>query len=304
MCGIAGILADGSLAPGITERILAPIAHRGPDDHGVWTDEEAGIGLGHRRLSIIDLSPAGHEPMFSASGRFVITFNGEIYNHDELRKALEEQGAIPAGGWRGHSDVEVFLEGISAWGLVETLRRSVGMFAFGLWDRKQRTLSLVRDRFGEKPLYYGWAGKDLVFGSELKVLRAHPRFGNAIDRRALKLFAARTYIPAPLSIYERVFKLPPGCLLTVTPEGAVRPRSEPPREGETRDGLSLTRYWSYRDVVRRGLDDPIEDEGEALAELEEALARAIGGQSMADVPVGAFLSGGIDSSTIVGLYQK
>ena len=304
MCGIAGILAEGGVAPGLVERILAPIAHRGPDDHGVWTDEAAGIGLGHRRLSIVDLSPAGHEPMHSASGRFVITFNGEIYNHDELRRALEEQGAVPEGGWRGHSDVEMFLEGISAWGLVETLRRSVGMFAFGLWDRKQRTLTLVRDRFGEKPLYYGWAGKDLLFGSELKVLRAHPRFANPIDRRALKLFAARTYIPAPLSIYERVFKLPPGCVLTVTPQGAARPRTEPPEEGKDADGLSLTRYWSYRDVIRRGLEDPVPDEQEALAELEEALARAIGGQSMADVPVGAFLSGGIDSSTIVGLYQK
>jgi asparagine synthase (glutamine-hydrolysing) len=304
MCGIAGIFAEKGLAPGIVERILAPIAHRGPDDHGAWTDEAAGIGLGHRRLSIVDLSPAGHEPMLSASGRFVITFNGEIYNHDELRKALEEQGAVPQAGWRGHSDVEVFLEGIAAWGLTETLRRSAGMFAFGLWDRKQRTLSLVRDRFGEKPLYYGWAGKDFLFGSELKVLRAHPRFGNAIDRRALKLFAARTYIPAPLSIYEGVFKLPPGCVLTLSAQGASRPRSNPLEEGHTEDGLSLTRYWSYRDVVRRGLDDPVADEEEVLEELEEALARAIGGQSMADVPVGAFLSGGIDSSTIVGLYQK
>ena len=211
---------------------------------------------------------------------------------------------FPKGGWRGHSDVEVFLEGIAAWGLTEALRRSVGMFAFGLWDRKERTLSLVRDRFGEKPLYYGWAGKDFLFGSELKVLRAHPRFGNAIDRRALKLFAARTYIPAPLSIYERVFKLPPGCVLTVTAQGAGRPRTEPPEEGKAEDGLSLTRYWSYRDVIRRGLGDPIPTSSEALAELEEALARAIDGQSMADVPVGAFLSGGIDSSTIVGLYQK
>jgi asparagine synthase (glutamine-hydrolysing) len=304
MCGIAGILAERGLAPGLVERMLDPVAHRGPDDHGIWTDEAAGIGLGHRRLAIVDLSPAGHEPMHSASGRYVITFNGEIYNHDELRRALEGEGAIPDGGWRGHSDVEVFLEGIAAWGLTETLRRSVGMFAFGLWDRKQRILSLVRDRFGEKPLYYGWAGTDLVFGSELKVLRAHPRFDSAINRRALKLFAARTYIPAPLSIYEGVFKLSPGCILTVNAEAAARPRTEPPEEGESRDGLSLARYWSYRDVVRRGLDDPIADEDEALAQLETTLAEAISGQSMADVPVGAFLSGGIDSSTIVGLYQK
>ena len=304
MCGIAGIFAERGVSPALVERILAPIAHRGPDDHGVWTDEAAGIGLGHRRLAILDLSPAGHEPMHSADGRFVITFNGEIYNHPELRKALEQSGSVSQGGWRGRNDVEVFLQGIVTWGLSETLRRSAGMFAFGLWDRKERTLSLVRDRFGEKPLYYGWAGKDFLFGSELKALRAHPRFSNAIDRRALELFAARTYIPAPLSIYERVFKLPPGCVLTVDAGGAARPRSDPPEEGKAEDGLSLTRYWSYRDVIRRGLDDPIGDEQEALAELEAALARAIGGQSMADVPVGAFLSGGIDSSTIVGLYQK
>src|SRR3954447_12364364 len=206
MCGIAGIIAERGIAPGIVERILGPIAHRGPDDHGIWTDEEAGIGLGHRRLAIVDLSPAGHEPMHSADGRFVVTFNGEIYHHSELRKALEEAGAVPPGGWRGHSDVEVFLEGIVTWGLPETLRRSVGMFAFALWDRKERTLSLVRDRFGEKPLYYGWVGKDLVFGSELKALRAHPEFERRIDRGALRLLASRTYIPAPLSIYEDVFK--------------------------------------------------------------------------------------------------
>ena len=304
MCGIAGILGPGAPELALLRRMTDVIAHRGPDDHGIWTDEAAGIGLGHRRLAIVDLSPAGHEPMHSADGRFVLTFNGEIYNHPELRKALEDAGAVPDGGWRGHSDIEVFLEGIVTWGLAETLRRSVGMFAFGLWDRKERVLSLVRDRFGEKPLYYGWAGTDFLFGSELKVLRAHPRFDNGINRRALKLFAARTYIPAPLSIYDRVFKLPPGCILTVDANGAARPRTEPPREEEAADGLSLTRYWSYRDVIRRGLDDPIGDEREALAELESALARAIGGQSMADVPVGAFLSGGIDSSTIVGLYQK
>jgi asparagine synthase (glutamine-hydrolysing) len=177
------------------------------------------------------------------------------------------------------------------------------MFAFGLWDRRERTLSLVRDRFGEKPLYYGWAGRNFLFGSELKAFRTHPQFDNAIDRQALHLLAARTYIPAPLSIYERIFKLPPGCILTLTPQAASQPQSAPPEEGGD-DQFRVVRYWSYRDAVRFGLDHPIQDEREAMNELERMLARAIQGQSMADVPVGAFLSGGIDSSTICGLYQK
>ena len=304
MCGIAGLISTAAVDDRAVARLIRPIAHRGPDDDGIWLDAEAGVGLGHRRLAIVDLSPAGHQPMLSADGRLVLTFNGEIYNHADLRGALEAQGAVPEGGWRGHSDTEVFLHGIVTWGLAETLRRSAGMFAFAVWDRKARTLALVRDRFGEKPLYYGWAGRDFLFGSELKALRAHPRFDNAIDRRALGQFASRTYIPAPLSIYQRVFKLPPGCILTLDREAAARPLDEPPAEGTSAGGLALDRYWSHREVVRRGLDQPIADEREALEELEQALATAIRGQSMADVPVGAFLSGGIDSSTICGLYQK
>lgn len=303
MCGIAGIIGAARVDEQSVSRMIRPLAHRGPDDQGIWFDADARIGLGHRRLAILDLSPAGHQPMHSADGRYVLTFNGEIYNHPELRKALEEQGAVPDGGWRGHSDTEVFLQGISKWGLVETLKRSAGMFAFGLWDRQRRELSLVRDRFGEKPLYYGWAGSDFLFGSELKAFRIHPRFDGAIERRALRLFASRTYVPAPLSIYQRVFKLPPASILTINAEAAARPLSEPPPEGCDR-GLSLEHYWSYRDVMQRGLADPMSDEGEALAELERTLATAIQGQSMADVPVGAFLSGGIDSSTICALYQK
>src|SRR3954454_1718402 len=148
MCGIAGIFSSGRVDEHAVARMIRPLVHRGPDDEGIWFDPDAGIGLGHRRLAIVDLSPAGHQPMHSADGRFVLTFNGEIYNHPELRQALEEQGAVPEGGWRGHSDTEVFLQGIASWGLEETLRRSVGMFAFGLWDRRARTLSLVRDRLG------------------------------------------------------------------------------------------------------------------------------------------------------------
>src|SRR5436190_12392752 len=158
MCGIAGLITKSRVDEAVVARLIRPIAHRGPDDSGIWIDPEAGVGLGHRRLAIVDLSPAGHQPMMSADNRFILTFNGEIYNHAELRRDLEERNSVPEGGWRGHSDTEVLLQAIVAWGLTETLRRSVGMFAFGLWDRKQRSLALVRDRFGETPLYYGWAG--------------------------------------------------------------------------------------------------------------------------------------------------
>lgn len=304
MCGIAGVFGDKGGDERLIRTMTRAVAHRGPDDEGIWIDSDAGIGLGHRRLAVVDLSPAGHQPMQSADGRFVITFNGEIYNFEELRDGLERQGAMPAGGWRGHSDTEVLLQAISAWGLERSLARSAGMFAFGLWDRRERLLTLVRDRFGEKPLYYGWCGTDFVFGSELKALRAHPRFDNPIDRRALALFAWRTHVPAPFSIYERVFKLPPGCMLEIDAAGARTPWDAAPDEGGACTGIRLKRYWSYRDVVRRGLDDPIDDEPEALEQLENSLARSIRGQSFADVPLGAFLSGGIDSSTIVALYQK
>lgn len=303
MCGIAGIFGQDGHDERVVRTMTRALAHRGPDDGGIWVDAESRIALGHRRLAVVDLSPAGHQPIQSADGRFVLTFNGEIYNFEELRDELERQGAVPLGGWRGHSDTEVFLEAIAAWGLEAALPKSVGMFAFALWDRRERLLTLVRDRFGEKPLYYGWAGKDFVFGSELKALRAHPRFDNPIDRRALALFASRTHVPAPFSIYERVFKLPPGCLLQIDAEAARAPLDAPPEE-DASAGLRLKRYWSYREVVRRGLCDPIQEEADALEQLEEALATSIAGQSFADVPVGAFLSGGLDSSTIVGIYQK
>ncbi|HET7710071.1 MAG TPA: asparagine synthase (glutamine-hydrolyzing) [Sphingomicrobium sp.] len=301
MCGIAGILTMGEVDAGLVGRMADAVAHRGPDDRGVWTDEAAGIGLGHRRLAVVDLSPAGHQPMQSADGRFVLTFNGEIYNHRDLRRQFE--GDHGERNWRGTSDTETFVEGIAHWGLEEALRRSAGMYAFALWDRRDRLLHLVRDRFGEKPLYYGWVGGLIAFGSELKALRQVPGFDNPVSRQALGRFAARTYIPAPLSIYERIFKVPPASILTIAPESVRTPRREPPRTGRD-GGITLSPYWSYRDVVERGQAAPIRDETEALEQLEESLDRAIAGQSMADVPIGAFLSGGIDSSTIVALYQK
>lgn len=294
MCGIAGLWTKGRPDAGLLARMAAAVEHRGPDDAGVWLDADAGLGFAHRRLAIVDLSPHGHQPMRSADGRFVLSYNGEIYNHAELRAALDGEGRTPEGGWRGHSDTETLLEGIAAWGLEAALTQSVGMFAFALWDRRDRTLQLVRDRFGEKPLYYGWAGRDFVFASELKAIRAHPQFDATIDRRALHAFAARTNVPAPLSIYRHLFKLEPGCILTLT---NLDPFDEPPAR-------LIRRYWSYEDVVRDGLSDPFATEAEALTALEAALNIAIDGQSMADVPVGAFLSGGIDSSAVTAFYQQ
>lgn len=294
MCGIAGELRSHSLAQ--DEHLHAmgrAIAHRGPDAADVWTDHGAGVGLVHRRLAIIDLTPAGQQPMTSASGRFVMVFNGEIYNHAALRQRLEASGNAPR--WRGHSDSETLLAGIDAWGLEETLRRCIGMFAIALWDREQRSLKLARDRLGEKPLYFGWQSRGpesvFLFGSELKALKAHPAFEGKINRQALTLFMRHNYVPTPYSIYEGVQKLLPGCILEVSLE-----RREP----------GLTRYWSVVDTVRGGATDRARawDPQAAVNELESLLESAVAQQMMADVPLGAFLSGGIDSSTIVALMQK
>ncbi len=290
MCGIAGFLGP---APGRTpddarvalEAMGQAIRHRGPDDAGVWCDVEAGVGLVHRRLSIVDLSAAGHQPMLSASGRYVLIFNGEIYNHLELRDQLAD--AAPA--WRGHSDTETILAGFEAWGLEATLRRSVGMFALAAWDRQERELTLARDRLGEKPLYYGWQGDVLLFGSELKALRAHPAFVAPVDRDALPLLLRHNCIAAPRTIYRGIAKLVPGSLLTVAPG---------------RRDVAPRRYWDLREVVARGLAQPFRGTAdEAVDELEALLGRAVRGQMMSDVPLGAFLSGGIDSSAVVALMQ-
>jgi asparagine synthase (glutamine-hydrolysing) len=278
------------------------LRHRGPDDEDVWIDESGHVGFGHRRLAIIDLSPAGHQPMESADGRYVLSYNGEIYNHAEIRREIESQ--FGKQHWRGHSDTETLIEAIARWGLEAAITRSVGMFALSLWDRKERRLHLARDRFGEKPLYYGWVAGDFVFASELPAIQFHPRFDNCIDRRALGRFAARNYIPAPLSIFERIYKLQPGCILSVSPEVFAHGQSEAPQPGFAGTHLSLDRYWSYRQTVMDGLALPFENEELALEELEAVLSQSVTGQSLADVPVGAFLSGGIDSSTVVALYQK
>jgi asparagine synthase (glutamine-hydrolysing) len=261
--------------------------HRGPDDSGIWTDQPAGIALGHRRLSILDLSPAGHQPMASAAGRYVIAFNGEIYNHLELRQTLGESGYNNA--WRGHSDTETLLCAFEYWGVDKTLQAVVGMFAIALWDRHERVLTLARDRVGEKPLYYGWQGDTFLFGSELKALKAHPAFRADVDRGALTLLLRHNYVPAPYSIYEGIGKLPAGSLLQVS---LAQRDAEP------------VSYWSLAEVAHRGAASPFAgSDSDALNALEQYLGTAVRGQMLADVPLGALLSGGIDSTAIVAQMQ-
>lgn len=305
MCGIAGFCDSSRKTEefgSLISKMTRSISNRGPDDFGSWVDAKEGITLGHRRLAILDLSAAGHQPMLSASGRFVIAFNGEIYNHLELRTELESAAAAPA--WRGHSDTETLLAAFEHWGLAVTLKRCVGMFAFALWDRNEHTLHLARDRFGEKPLYYGWAGRAFLFGSELKALRAFPGFANPICREALAQYLRLMVVPAPHSIYRSIYKLEPGCLLSVCgipPEqGPGRPLCAP----ASFQNIALSRWWSLAEVVEEGVLAPITDEGEALASLDISLNAAVRLQSSADVPLGAFLSGGVDSSLIVALMQQ
>ena len=286
MCGIAGIMGQTTTElPSSVRDMVASIRYRGPDDFGVWCDERVGIGLGHARLSILDLSPEGHQPMVSASGRFVISYNGEVYNFAELRSELRVVGQK----FRGHSDTEVMLAVFEEWGIEIAVPRFVGMFAFALWDKQTRTLTLGRDRLGEKPLYYGWQGEAFLFGSELKALRAHPEFRAEVDRNALALLLRHNYIPAPYSIYQGISKLSPGCLLTVS-LSQRNPRIVP--------------FWSGKQAIEAGLTHPFEgSESAAVSALEALLKDAVGQQMVADVPLGAFLSGGVDSSTVVALMQ-
>lgn len=307
MCGIAGwwpLRASG--AAGVEQGVHAmidAIRHRGPDDAGVWVSPETALGLGHRRLSIIDLSQAGHQPMASAGGRFVISFNGEIYNHAELRSRLEQEGSSPP--WRGHSDTETLLAAFEQWGIEVTLERSVGMFAIALWDRREQALYLIRDRFGEKPLYYGWtAPGDFVFASELKALRRAPGFERSVCREALSQYVRFSYVPAPRSIYQRTYKLEPGTYLRMQGTAPAPFPARALRPGQTVGALCIRRWWSLSRVVEQGATTQITDEREAVDALESALASAVRLQSVADVPLGAFLSGGVDSSTVVALMQR
>ena len=297
MCGIAGFLARGPLtseaASSIAREMADTVVHRGPDDAGVWLDLEAGVALAHRRLAVVDLSPAGHQPMLSGSGRWVIVFNGEIYNHRDLRRRLDAHR--PSISWRGYSDTETLLAAIECWGMEEALRASTGMFAFALWDREDRALYLARDRVGEKPLYYGWQNGVFLFGSELKALAAHPAFAGDIDRGALALLLRHGYVPSPWSIYEGVRKLTPGTYVRMA-VGA---------SGQHAGELTEPRpYWSLRDVMTAGRAEPFEGAPEeAVDVLNDLLLQAVRRQMAADVPLGAFLSGGIDSSAVVALMQ-
>ncbi|MCC7320678.1 MAG: asparagine synthase (glutamine-hydrolyzing) [Rubellimicrobium sp.] len=284
MCGIVGYLSPVvAAAEDRVRSMAAQIRHRGPDADGAWADPAAGVALGHRRLSVLDLSQAGAQPMMSADGRLILVFNGEIYNHRTLRAEVEAAGW--PDGWSGHSDTEVLLAALQLWGVAATLPRLNGMFAFALWNRRDRTLSLARDRLGEKPLYYGLSGDSFLFGSELKALTAFPGWTGRIDRDVLPLYLRHGYIPDPHCIYHGFAKLPPAHWL------------------EVRDGRpgSAQCYWDFSRVVtqpRRGIEPR-----EAVEELDRRLRQAVALRMEADVPLGAFLSGGIDSSTIVALMQ-
>lgn len=270
------------------------LVHRGPDDSGVWADASAGIALAHRRLSILDLSPLGHQPMTSADGRYVLAYNGEVYNFAELRAELEALGH----GFRGHSDTEVLLAAITEWGFDETLQRSNGMFAIALWDRAERCLWLARDRVGKKPLYYGWAGETLVFGSELKALWQHPAFDNEVDRDALTLLLRLDYIPAPHCIHERCFKLMPGRVLRLDAE-AVAAGAAAHRPDQLQQP-----FWNARERMQQALAAPFTgNDAEAEERLDAVLRDAVALRMVADVPVGVFLSGGTDSSVVAALMQ-
>jgi asparagine synthase (glutamine-hydrolysing) len=287
MCGITGFWGD-SLPLGIAKRMANRLFSRGPDDTGFWEDEAIGLALAHRRLSILELSPAGAQPMVSPCGRYVLVFNGEIYNHHELRLELDSDG----GGfsWRGHSDTETLLAGLRHWGIEKCLQNLVGMFAFALWDKEEKTLYLARDRMGEKPLYYGRSGDAFLFGSELKALTAHPAWAGEVNRDALAAFFRFSYVPAPWSIYKGIFKLPPAHFLVIKNGG--RAFGEP------------TCYWNLHQIAANGAGTSLHSPEVLTNELEHLLRDAVKKQMAADVPLGAFLSGGIDSTTIAALMQS
>jgi len=291
MCGIVGFIQKDSVATGwehVLRAMADQIAHRGPDSNGTWFDAEAGIGLAHQRLAIIDLSPQGHQPMLSASGRYVTVFNGEIYNYQKLKSELSKLGHQ----FKGQSDTEVILAAIEQWNINEAVSRFVGMFAIAIWDIQTRKLYLVRDRLGEKPLYYGMIGSAFAFGSELKALKPHPAWSGGIDPEAVSLYMKHGYIPAPFSIYQGIKKLMPGTILSVD---------------YTRPEASVTEhtYWSINDAVYQGQIDPLSGtETDMIAGLESLLLSSVKQQMVSDVPLGAFLSGGIDSSTVVAMMQS
>lgn len=301
MCGIAGVWKPRCKIDELAEvahSMAQALEHRGPDDGDVWTSAESGLCLAHRRLAVVDLSPEGRQPMRSHCGRYVIVYNGEIYNYPVLRQELEREGA--AISWRGHSDTEVVLAAIAHWGIDDALQRFVGMFALAVWDDANKRLYLARDRLGEKPLYYGIVDGGVVFASELKALRRHPGWRESIDRISLSLLLRYSYIPTPRSIYSNIYKLVPGSLLTISGSDLcdVALLNSKLRKGKARI------YWSAIDVARNAVRVGYTgNEQEAEEGLHRTLLDAVRGQMISDVPLGAFLSGGIDSSTVVALMQ-
>jgi asparagine synthase (glutamine-hydrolysing) len=287
MCGIVGAFGPPGSMPGWLANACDALRRRGPDACGVWSDREVGVALGHRRLAVLDLSPAGSQPMASTCGRYHVVFNGEIYNHLELRAALRSRS------WRGHSDTETLLACFVEWGFERTLKAAIGMFAVAAFDAVNRRLCLARDRLGEKPLYYGYAGDTFVFASQLQALRVAPSFDATIDRGALALYMQRSYVPAPYTIHVSTRKLPAGSWLEVTP-GQVRDRALP----------TPLPYWSALETALAGDREPLDiSDSEAVSKLGLVIGDAVRGQMLSDVPLGAFLSGGIDSSTVVALMQ-
>lgn len=297
MCGISGFIRsskdmNGAELRSLNQVMCDTLTHRGPDDAGYWEDTHRGVALAQRRLSIIDLSPEGHQPMISADERYILTFNGEIYNFQDIRKQLEPLNHP----FRGHSDTEVLLAAIQHWGIEKTLQTAKGMFAFALWDRKNATLMLARDHMGKKPLYFGHAGHDFVFASELKAIAVHPDFRKDLNRDALALFMRHNYVPAPWSIYQGIFKLMPGSMIVLDFSGSI------PKGTDLLERVKP--YWSLHDQAQKAQDDPFSGSfDEASAALEECLNSAVAQRMIADVPLGAFLSGGVDSSLIVALMQ-
>lgn len=299
MCGITGFYdlkasAGSSEIQRNIEKMTSAIAHRGPDSAGFWLDQDTPLALGHRRLAIVDLSPSGHQPMTSASGRYVIVFNGEVYNFQGLRRELEDNGLT----FRGHSDTEVLLAGIENWGLEITLEKCNGMFAFALWDTKAKILHLIRDRVGKKPLYFGILGKKFVFCSELKALHALTSERPEIDRNSIALFLQHNYVPSPWSIYKGIYKLPPGHMASFPLEKI---------SGASDENLFrfIEPFWTARTAALQALEHPLEvSEQAALDLLDDVVTKAVTGRMVADVPLGAFLSGGIDSSLVVSIMAR
>ena len=314
MCGITGFFKSNQMSLSHAESILRPMTdsliHRGPDASNIFSDTDSNLLMGHRRLSIIDTSEGGLQPMYSHSGNLVIAFNGEIYNHNELRVQLQKENSSIS--WTSTSDTETLLEAFEQWGIENTLTKLRGMFAIALWDKTKKNFYLIRDRFGEKPLYYGWIedGKNTTFsfGSELKALRKYPNFSNNISQQALLQYFSYMYVPCPLSIFDGVFKLEPGCILKIS--------SQPPKSkmhgiphsisGQvySHDSMTISRWYDFKEVVNSASQNLFTDFDEASLALETELATVIKLQSLSDVPLGAFLSGGVDSSAIVALMQK